>query len=182
MARIEGLIAAQKKNRQEAQGRASDIAKIMMTPTWKIALKLLGVETKNPPLFRDIYSLIRRTDTRKPTVPEVRPLIERYGSMPGNGVGGSLHIVLDDDNLSDDNVDSCRQHAAQKGDYEGEGLAILLLRMSRTQRSKLSGAHCGVTARQPAAHIYNSMPFPSDTHRFQIKEEISPGVYRVRWV
>ncbi len=73
----------------------------------------------------------------KPTVPEVLPIARAYYAKPGNGAGGSLHIVLDDYNVDDDSVSFCMDHAADKGDDDGVALAGLLLRMSRTQRLKI---------------------------------------------
>jgi hypothetical protein len=74
----------------------------------------------------------------KPTVPEVLPLVEAYYDKPGNGVGGSLHIVLEDGNIRTSDVEFCRQWALDHGDADGVRLAELLLRMSQTQRRKLS--------------------------------------------
>ncbi len=78
------------------------------------------------------------TVAKKPTVPEVLPLVRDYYARPGNGVGGSLHIVLDDGNVSDDNVRFCIEWAHKQGDIAGAELGEILLRMSRTQRRKLS--------------------------------------------
>jgi hypothetical protein len=80
---------------------------------------------------------------RKPTVPEVLPLVEAYYALPGNSVGGSLHVVLDDGNVEDDHVRSCLEYARERGDKEGVELAEVLLRMSRTQRNKLHHSHRG---------------------------------------
>lgn len=74
----------------------------------------------------------------KPTIPEVRPLVDAYRSLPGNGAGGSLHIVLDDGNVGDRNVQFCAQEAQDRGDEPGGKLSRVLLRMSKTQRKKLS--------------------------------------------
>lgn len=73
----------------------------------------------------------------KPTVPEVLPQVVEYYRLPGNGAGGSLHIVLDEGNVSDDNVRFCIGWARDHGDDAGVQLAEVLLRMSRTQRRKL---------------------------------------------
>jgi hypothetical protein len=75
----------------------------------------------------------------KPTIPEVAPLVRAYYAKPGNGVGGSLHIVLEDSNIDDDSVRFCRKYAEERGDSDGVALADILLRMSRTQRGKLAG-------------------------------------------
>lgn len=73
----------------------------------------------------------------KPTVPEVLPMVRAYYSKPGNIVGGSLHIVLEDGNTKTDDVRFCRVQAKERGDIDGVVLAELLLKMSRTQRKKL---------------------------------------------
>jgi hypothetical protein len=71
-------------------------------------------------------------------VPDVLPLVREYYAMPGNGAGGSLHIVLDDLNLDDDSVAWSVKRARERGDGYGERLGIILLAMSRTQRLKLA--------------------------------------------
>ncbi len=75
----------------------------------------------------------------KPTVPEVLPMMYAYRDTEGNGVGGSLHIVLDDGNTEDDHVKWCIEYAKERGDAAGVELGETLLRMSRTQRGKLAG-------------------------------------------
>lgn len=77
-------------------------------------------------------------DDAKPTVPEVLPLVQAYYAKEGNSVGGSLHIVLSDCNVSDDDVEFCRKGALERGDEDGVCLAELLARMSKTQRLKLA--------------------------------------------
>lgn len=74
----------------------------------------------------------------KPTVPEVLPIVKAYYAKPGNGVGGSLHIVLDDGNIDTKSVEFCKEYARQNNDSDGIALAELLLKMSYTQRKKLS--------------------------------------------
>jgi hypothetical protein len=54
-----------------------------------------------------------------------------------NPTGGSLHIVLDDGNVKDKNVEFCWLYAIKEGDKEGEQLAQLLMHMSETQRMKV---------------------------------------------
>ena len=75
--------------------------------------------------------------TKKPTIPEVIPIVKAYYAKPGNGVGGALHIVLDDENVEDEHIEYCKQYAAEIGDTDGIALAELLLRMSKSQRHKL---------------------------------------------
>lgn len=74
----------------------------------------------------------------KPTLPEVLPLVKAYKEKSGNAVGGSLHIVLDDGNISDDNIKYCLHWAEKQNDPDGVELARLLLQMSKTQRKKIS--------------------------------------------
>ena len=74
----------------------------------------------------------------KPTVPDVLPIAKAYLAKPGNAVGGSLHIVLDDGNVQDSHVDHCIERARERGDEDGVLLATLLRQMSRTQRLKIS--------------------------------------------
>ena len=52
-------------------------------------------------------------------------------------MGGSLHIVLDDQNVKDSHVQFCVEWARDHDDPLGALLAGLLLRMSKTQRTKL---------------------------------------------
>jgi len=73
----------------------------------------------------------------KPTVPEVLPLFETYYAKPGNSVGGSLHIVLDDANIQDVYVKYCIELAKEQNDEDGVRLGNILLTMSKTQRLKL---------------------------------------------
>lgn len=51
---------------------------------------------------------------------------------------GSLHIVLDDDNVGDDDVQFCIDYARDSNGAEGEALARILSTMSRTQRRKIA--------------------------------------------
>jgi len=73
--------------------------------------------------------------TTKPTIPDV---IDRFKAYHENHPGwGGLHIVLEDNNASDDDVVWCIGRCVEDEDYEGIALARILLRMSRTQRLKL---------------------------------------------
>jgi hypothetical protein len=77
-------------------------------------------------------------DVNRPTVPEVMPRINAYMAVPGNEMGGSLHIVLCDGNVGDDSVGFCLKWAVERGDVEGAALAKILLTMSLTQRGKVA--------------------------------------------
>ena len=74
---------------------------------------------------------------KKPTVPEVLPLVVTYYSIPGNSVGGIFHIVLDDGNVDDSDVEYCLNLAKKREDKESIKIGEILLRMSRAQRKKL---------------------------------------------
>ena len=73
----------------------------------------------------------------KPTIPEVIDRFIAYHGLPENAAWGSLHIVLEDDNVDDSSVRYCIDYALERGDKEGAELAKILLRMSKTQRLKL---------------------------------------------
>ncbi len=73
----------------------------------------------------------------KPCIPEVLPLVLEFYAMPGNGVGGALHIVLDDGNVEASHVEWCVKRASEEGDVDAEILGRVLLLMSITQRTKL---------------------------------------------
>lgn len=68
--------------------------------------------------------------------PDVVARFKAYHEM--NLAWGRLHIVLDGDNFHDDHVRHAIEWARQENDGEGLALAELLLRMSWTQRRKLS--------------------------------------------
>ena len=70
-------------------------------------------------------------------VPEVLPLAWAYLSLPGNEVGGSLHISLDDGNLDDDSLLFGLHRAREIDDHLGFRIAALLLTMTKTQRRKI---------------------------------------------
>jgi hypothetical protein len=85
----------------------------------------------------------------KPTIPDVVPQFAAYYQLPGNGVWGSLHCVLDDKNARNSDVDGAKAWAAERGDVEGERLADILAQMSRTQRLKLPDAVDAYIKNQP---------------------------------
>jgi hypothetical protein len=79
----------------------------------------------------------------RPTVPEVRERVSEYYCRPGNGVGGSLHIAIDDGNMETSHLEFCRQCALERDDTEGVAIADLLLQMTMTQRTKVYKTHQG---------------------------------------
>lgn len=66
------------------------------------------------------------------------PLVRAYYAK--HPTGGSLHIVLDDNNVEDGHVEYCIKYAHEQGDEEGRLLGELLLRMSKTQRLRIAGS------------------------------------------
>lgn len=76
------------------------------------------------------------TVSDKPTIPDVLKLLKPY--IAKNLAGGSLHIVLDDKNLDESSIEFCAEYAKTNQDSEGQQLAEMLLRCSKTQRNKIS--------------------------------------------
>lgn len=72
-----------------------------------------------------------------PTVRDVIPLAQAYCAKPGNGVGGNLHIVLEDGNTRTRHILYCRRQCVEKGDVDGLALCDLLLRMTHRQRYRV---------------------------------------------
>jgi hypothetical protein len=70
----------------------------------------------------------------KPTLPEVRPLIDAYYALPGNGAGGELHCVLDDHNYERCHIRSTLDRAQKE---ETKALCRVLLMLSNSQRRKV---------------------------------------------
>jgi hypothetical protein len=77
--------------------------------------------------------------TDKPTVPEVMPLVRKIYEK--HAAGCCLHIVTDDDNTENHMVDFCIQRAQEQGHRDCEEAAVLLRRMSRTQRHRIYREH-----------------------------------------
>jgi hypothetical protein len=68
---------------------------------------------------------------------EVLSLVNHYYSLPNNCAGGNLHIVVDDGNVEDDDIEYCKEQADRKGDKEGVAIAKLLIKMSKKDREKI---------------------------------------------
>lgn len=77
----------------------------------------------------------------KPTIPDVKPLLVAYLTKPENGVGGSLHIYIEDDNWKRHHIQFCRDWAAEHGDVDAVPICDMLLRMSKTQRIKIINSY-----------------------------------------
>ncbi|AND75159.1 hypothetical protein pf16_236 [Pseudomonas phage pf16] len=72
----------------------------------------------------------------KPVSEAVKDRFRAY--YAANPSWGWLHIVLEDQNIHDGHVIHCQNRAAQHGDQEAYELADELLKMSKSQRIKLS--------------------------------------------
>ena len=69
---------------------------------------------------------------------EILELIEYfYNIKPENGAGGCLHNVLDDGNLSDNDIKWCINYAKENEDFEAVLLAYVLLGLSEKQRENI---------------------------------------------
>lgn len=65
----------------------------------------------------------------------IQHLFIQYGER--NIGWGSLHIVMDDGNLEDSNIQFCLDYALEEGDWDGVVLAYFLLKQSYEDREKL---------------------------------------------
>ena len=65
----------------------------------------------------------------------VTTLVDKY--YLDHPTGGSLHIVLDDGNIEDDDVEFSINHARGENDHLGELIGLLMLQLSKTQRLKV---------------------------------------------
>lgn len=81
---------------------------------------------------------MKNLDLKRPSVPEITPLVQDYINQPGNHLGGNLHIVLEDGNVDDDSLEFCLRRCIERDDKLGINLARILLMMSMTQRLKLA--------------------------------------------
>jgi hypothetical protein len=75
-----------------------------------------------------------------PTAPHpanLREMIRLYYELPGNGAGGSLHLVLDDGNIETRDITYCRDTAYMSGDWRGVLIANMLLQRTKRGRAKI---------------------------------------------
>lgn len=75
--------------------------------------------------------------TKFVSVRELAVLCKEYYKHPDNGAWGSLHIALDDSNLSDSSIVFCLVTAVKRNDELGQFIAKNMLEFTETQRRKL---------------------------------------------
>ncbi len=63
--------------------------------------------------------------------------VQEYYSLPGNGVGGNLHIVLDDFNIRDSDLAHCRKQSQERSDWLGLKIIDFLSRFNELERTIL---------------------------------------------
>jgi len=76
--------------------------------------------------------------SNKPTVSDLLPVVRTYYAKDGNNCGGHLHIVLEDGNCRDSDVQFCLDECVEHRDIDGVCLCVQLMQLSKTQRMKLS--------------------------------------------
>lgn len=72
----------------------------------------------------------------KPSVDRVMPLIRHYCTQ-AHGLGGNLHIFVEDGNIDDDDIRFCKNNAIDSNDLMCRELCDVLLSMSKTQRKEI---------------------------------------------
>jgi hypothetical protein len=71
------------------------------------------------------------------TVPEVIDAARSYYDAHSSLAGGNLHILLEDGNVRDSDVQFCIRLTEANRDNSGNALAKKLLLMTRTQRKRV---------------------------------------------
>lgn len=65
----------------------------------------------------------------KPQMDELLSCCKRLYQLPGCGAGGCLHILLDDNNYRDSDLEFCRQYCSEHAEGEERELAMKILDM-----------------------------------------------------
>ena len=73
----------------------------------------------------------------RPKVPEVAAMIRAYYELPGNGVGGRLHVVLDDNNMERHFIADSLEDCLKAGDEAGAAICRAMLAMTPSQKRRL---------------------------------------------
>lgn len=58
--------------------------------------------------------------------PFLKDFIQYYYNELGNGTGGTLHIALDDGNVSENDIWFCQEYAQKNNDHFGYFIATLM--------------------------------------------------------
>lgn len=72
----------------------------------------------------------------KLTVPQVMPLVAKVYKR--HGVGCCLHMVVDDGNVKQSDIDYCLNYALERKHPDCIEAAEMLARMTKTQRNKVA--------------------------------------------
>ncbi len=72
------------------------------------------------------------------TVPQAAEALRAYYRLPGNSMGGVVHIITEDGNTKQGHAEGCLEQARAGGDPADIAVASMLAAMTRTQRTKLS--------------------------------------------
>jgi hypothetical protein len=85
----------------------------------------------------DITAECKRIVVRgtKPTLPEVRPIIEAWYARPENGAGGELHVILDDNNMERSFL--VHTIASDRHGDEAKWICNVLLMLTPSQKRRL---------------------------------------------
>ncbi len=68
-------------------------------------------------------------------ISEIMPMIREYHD---NHLSfGTLHVVLEDENIKDKHINFCFQESLREGDQDGMLLSLLLLDMNKKQRREI---------------------------------------------
>lgn len=94
----------------------------------------------------------------------LRQIVDAFYALPGNIVGGVLHIVLDDFNLETHHVQWCRQEAEKVDDKDAIFLADLLLLYSQKERFDILAPDY-ITEDDPNDQLDDVLPLPADSLR-----------------
>lgn len=84
--------------------------------------------------YHDIQRL--KESPAKPTVDVVLPLVRHYCAQ-AEGLGGCLHIFVEDGNVEADHIIACKDWAIEQGDQMCIALCDVLIDMSKTQLTEI---------------------------------------------
>lgn len=111
----------------------------------------------------------------------VRAMVEHYYSKPGHSTGGGLHIVLDDNNLSDNSIEFCREWCSRQScnpdhatwdvtpDHDGVLIATLMLQLDWDDRVRVL---FGLDVFDDAPEYWRRIPY------WGLEDSFLPEAYR----